>query len=136
MTLTAFEKYLTGEPLNEELAALRRGEIPEVGAATHPKPTTVVDSKDEDRPLIRAERQALREAREVGAVTTLSRLLRSIIRRKIQTATIDSETDPLGRQAEIAQTWAYVVAFRTACVEIEFQIQAEIDALEREERGQ
>jgi hypothetical protein len=131
---TAFEKYLAGHPINDELAALARGEI----AVTESPSQWVerVKEHEDDRPLSRAEREALKEARDGGAVTTLSRLLRRAIRQKTHRATIESETDPLGRQAEIAQTWANLVAFRTACTEIEWLIQAEIAALEKDERGQ
>lgn len=132
--LTAFEKYMNREPLTAELAALREGrteqvEIPEL-VQPFQRPT------DEEQPLSKAERQALRDARQGGGVTAVIRLLRRSLRIKTRQATIDSENDPLGRQSEIAQNWASIAAFRRACLEIEAMITLEIQELEKEERGQ
>lgn len=139
---TNFEKYLAGQPLTNELANLRRGEsapaaeapnLPELLAAWggHRFPQV-----DDDRDLTKDERAALREGHQIGAVTTLIRLLRKSLRKKIQQATIDSEIDPLGRAPEIAQKWAYISLFRRAAQEVEVLAMAEIEQLDKDERGQ
>jgi len=136
---TNFEKYLAGAPLNEELAAIRRGEEPQpnpLAAIFENLAPRQLPMSDDDRPLSKEERLSLREAAQAGAVTTLLRLMRKSLRAKIQTATMDSENDPLGRAAEVSQQWAYIVAFRRATVEIQGMIQGAIAEQEKEERGQ
>jgi hypothetical protein len=136
---TTFEKYLDREPLTEDLARLRDGlgePLPALtGILQGWKPGSRIEIEDEDRSLTRAERLTLLEGRQGGTVTTVIRLLRRSLRAKIRAATINSENDPLGRQAEIAQEWAYVMTFRRSSMELESLILAEIAILEAEEAG-
>jgi hypothetical protein len=137
ITKTPLEKYLAGEPLNDELAALRAGIHEEFKAPAAPAwDPRLPAAEDDDKPLSKAERQALREGRQVGAFTTLARLLRIRLRLHVRQATIDSEKDPLARSSEIAQVWAYISIYRALAAEIEAMIQKEIEELEKSERGQ
>src|SRR5215472_1159878 len=70
---TNFEKYLAGAPLNEELAAIRRGEEPQpnpLAAIFENLAPRQLPMSDDDRPLSKEERLSLREAAQAGAVTT------------------------------------------------------------------
>ena len=134
----SLERYLGNQPLNDELAAMRRGEMPaEAPRATLSDLITSwwgpvePPAEEDDKPLSTAERQLLAEAQQMGVVTTFIKLLKKGLREKIRRATIDSEHDPLGRQAEIAQMWAYIGAYRTTGLEFEAAIRMEIEALQK-----
>lgn len=134
---TTFEKYLNGEPITEELRILREGGPPAVPWPTPEAPWAPVIS--DDAPLTRMERELLREARANGVLATLTHCAKRALQRHIQSATMDSENDPLARSGEIARQWAYVAMYRRAALELEQLIDAEIKVLEGErgvlERG-
>jgi len=135
-----FERYLAGQPLTEELAALRRGEsagpagLEALLEAFGPRPAP---TGDDDKPLSREECLALKEAQAGGGVTTLMKLLRRNLHRRIEEAKMDSQNNPLGRAAEIAHVWAYVAIYRRICLEIEGMTAQAIASLDSDaaERG-
>ena len=131
-----FERYFAGEPLSPELAALRRGDpeppSPGIEAILEAFAPRQAPSGDDDRPLTRDEKVALKEAQQGGGVTTLTRLLKRSLRAKVQMAILDSENDPLGRSREIAEGWAYIATFRRLITEMEAMVNAAIADLDDE----
>lgn len=124
------ERYLSGEPLNEELAALQRGDM---ANPARPEIAAIIESlgprmaqPDDEKPLSYAERIAIKEAYQAGVFTSLMRLMRKSLRTKQNVATIDSENDPLGRPTEVAQAWAYIAIYRRVMVELTVMIEGEI----------
>lgn len=129
---TAFEKYLAGEPLTDELRILRDGDAAAPGFPwpTPESPWTATVSAE--KPLTMAERALLHEAKANGVLATLMHCAKRALQQHIQNATMDSENDPLARSAEISRQWAYVAMYRRAALELEQLIDAEIKMLEGE----
>ena len=132
---TNFEKYLAGEPLNEELAALWRGEAPPIGAGLAGGSSADLNVNggageetgaiDDLRPLRAEERAALRETRQGPGWPVLQKLLKRGTIQRIRFSTALSEDDPLGKRDEIALAWLEVKVWKqlvnalTAMVELE-----------------
>ena len=96
------ERYIRGLPLNEELAALARGdERPE----HPPEPTAASLLDDDDREHLR------RLIQEPGWAVTM-RLLDAEIERLEDVAKAVSMNDPLGDRDIVANQWAYVAMLR------------------------
>jgi hypothetical protein len=125
------ERFLAGEPLNDELAALRDGRA---GNVEPPAGFDLLRAKpapdDDSRELTRDERQLLKDAKVSGVFTTLVRLQRKALQIHIRTATIESENDPLNTSQQVANAWAYVKMFRRSIVELGMLIDAELGKLE------
>jgi hypothetical protein len=113
-----FEKYLRGDPLNEELAKLRAGQMEDPIPYFQPFPQ-LSEQLAADHPLNDDDRQLLREARANGTLATLMQLEKRFLQQLIRSATIVSEADPLANADEISRTWAYVMMFRRAILEME-----------------
>lgn len=131
-----YAKFLAGEPLNEDLAAVRDGRLDTLENPVHNliekwAPRHPMD--DPDRDLTIDECALLKEAKQSGVLNTLIRLQRKALQSHVRTATIDSEKEPLARTQEIVQQWAYVTMFRRACLEVEALVEAEIKRLEGDE---
>jgi hypothetical protein len=126
-----FERYMRGEPLTEELASMRDGRRP-------PSPA----SSEAARPpaggeLTRMDRVALRETVQGAGWGVFGRLQQRAIQTHVDSATRQSQDDPLADPAALAQEWAYVKIFRRACAEMQLLVEAELKELadaEREER--
>ena len=118
---TNFEKYMRGEPLNEELQALRDGRLneftPMPGTGTGPEATIQLGPDNVNRPLDKWEREALKELRQGPGWGGLQRIMQKAIRTHEESAILLSQEDPLGKQSEIAQEWAYVKIFKLGHVE-------------------
>lgn len=135
MERTNLEKYLAGEPITEELRQVRDG------LETGPQPWEQgfpwrgwAGSPGEpgDRPLTRADRELLKEAKGSGVLAIIEQTLKRALRTHVESATMDSENDPLGRAGEVSRQWAYVVMYRRALFEFAQLVDAEIAELDRE----
>jgi hypothetical protein len=132
----AFEKYLAGQPINEELAALKNGRpdpLPEehkvlerVEAAT---------TRWEDHKLTDADRQDLRELRQHPGWTVFVRLTKRAMAIHQKTAIVVSKSAPLANADKIAQEWGAVWAFERACGELTNLVEAELLELAQNEEG-
>jgi hypothetical protein len=128
---TNFEKYMRGEPLNEELQALRDGKLNEftlVPGARLPVGAEAA-AASLNKPLDKAEREALKELRQGPGWGGLQRILQKAIRTHEESAILLSQEDPLGKQSEIAQEWAYVKIFKRVHLEVNLLVEAEIEEL-------
>jgi hypothetical protein len=131
---TNFEKYIAGQPINEELKALREGRLPEISPflvtgipeAAQPAPG------GDKRPLSRSERIALKELRDGPSWPVIQFLLKKATLLHVDSATLLSQDDPLGKNEEIAQLWAYVKMFKRAHSEFNLLVEAEISELDAE----
>ena len=129
--MTPHEKYMAGEPLNDELAALRDGrekgfyEQPAI-----PQNLRVITGGDVGRDLTKAERMALRDTRNGPGWPVLVRLLEKTSHIQEKSAIASSQTDPLGNKEAIANNWAYKAMFDRAQIELQMLVEAEVKQLE------
>lgn len=131
--LGRYESYLNGKPLNDELAAVQQGKVVLMeNRATVANPQTGV-IEDPERELSRAERLDLRELRQSDGWPILMRLLQKRYQALRKAAINMSQNDPLGN-AEIGKSWAYVVMFQRAKIDIEALLEEEMKVLREEER--
>lgn len=126
-----YEKFLAGQPLTEELAALKAGRLlpdpePEAGP---PLP----DRVEHDRPLTRDDRVDLLEMRDSPGWTLFIRLQQKAIRKHEQSAITRSKSAPLANRDEIAQEWACLSLYERALAEMVALVNAEIEQLERDD---
>jgi hypothetical protein len=119
------EAYIKGEPLNDAMAALKRGEEPE----SDPAPGQM-EKPDDLRELNDDEREHLRRLQLEPGWAILFRLMDDKIR--VQEArTIDiSANDPLGNRDQIAQGWAYLAMMKKVRQDLKMTIGNEIYKLE------
>jgi hypothetical protein len=125
----AFQDYLAGEPLNEENAALKRGEDP-MSLPQQPTKATRAPIEGVDRDLRQQERADLKEMREGPGWPVLERLIEKAFRIHERGAISLSQQDPLGNRDRIAEEWAYVTMVRRAGVEITALVDAEVAQIE------
>jgi hypothetical protein len=133
-TLSNHEKYLAGEPLNDELAAIKAGQLPDFGiglagsnAAPAGEPLTNLD-----RELSRDERIALREIRFGPGWPVLQRLLEKSTLQHTKAAIAFSQEDPLGSGAELNQMWLTVKLWKRTITELNYAVAVEMQAIEEE----
>lgn len=128
--LTAHEKFLRGEPLSDELRAMREGEIPNAGKeAARGAPTRTFDHPE--RELTRAERLDLKEWMEMPGWELFRRIIEKANLMHQKHAIASSQQDPLSRQNEISSVWAYEGMFRRSMIEIQAVVMAELAELEK-----
>jgi hypothetical protein len=134
--LGRFEKYLQHDPLNEELAAVQRGELPPVQDAELPQQAEAAVQRPEALrgALTRAERVALRELRQSEGYAILQELLRKRFQQIEKGAITISKVDPLQNKDEIAKQWVYLGAFAQAMLEIDALMAAELKILWEQEQ--
>lgn len=130
--LTAHEKYLRGEPLTAELAALREGRDPET---TRPRPAPAERRAydDPERELTRPERLDLKEFWEMPGQKLYLRIAEKAIHFHQKRAISLSQDDPLTNRDEVANAWAYVKILRRVVAELEVVVNAELAELENEQ---
>jgi hypothetical protein len=127
-----YEKYLAGEPLNEELAALKAGRLPEFemrenaftqSAESEPR-------EDDEKPLTRDECVALREMRVSAAWPVLQKLIRKTTLAQTKAAMLISEQDPLGAGRDLANAWLEVKVWKQLAAKVTWLIVIAIESLE------
>lgn len=129
------EKYLAGEPLTPELAAIRDGkDEPTVWDQLIEKVSRAAetDQATRDRPLTRADRAELRDLRNSPGWAIFLMLQKRAMRTHQRTASEQSESGEL-RPDAMAEEWAHVRIFKRACQEMSLLVEAEIAELSREE---
>ena len=130
-TLTDHEKYLAGEPLNDELRDLRDGKTPEPLAPVLPWPIPE-PMEDAERDLTRTERLALKELRASDGWPAMMRLLEMTVLLHRKSVITFSERDPLNHKDEIANQWAYLNSLRSAKQAIQALVDAEVKKADEE----
>lgn len=128
---TAHEKFLRGEPLTPELAALREGR--DVSSSTaRPAPAERRSHDDPERELSRPERLDLKEFWEMPGQKLYLRLAEKAIHFHQKRAISLSLDDPLANRDEVANAWAYVKMYRRVVAEMETVVNTELAELENE----
>jgi len=128
---TAHEKFLRGEPLTPELAAVRDGRDAETKPRPAPAERRAYD--DPERELTRPERLDLKEFWEMPGQKLYLRIAQKAIHFHQKRAITLSEDDPLTNRDEVANAWAYVKILRRAVAELEVVVKAELAELENEQ---
>jgi hypothetical protein len=129
--LSAHEKFMLGEPLNEDLKAIRTGT--EVKPASKPQPAERRSIDELDRELTRVERLDLKEFWEMPGQKLYLRIAEKSINFHQKRAISLSCDDPLNRRDEIANAWAYVKVLRRVVVELQATVMLELAELENEQ---
>lgn len=127
--MSSLDKYLAGEPLNDELAALREGKT-EVQLSREAPSSNGKRSEDPNRTLTRSEREFLKELRQSEGWPVLIQVLEKRLEILKQAAMSKSERDPLGNQVEIAKSWAYVALLRDLIFSFPEMVKEEIAPLD------
>lgn len=131
---TNFEKYLAGEPLNEELAALKAGRLPEFeirqqSAMFQPSVTGGDEpTEDDEKPLTREECAALKEMCTLPGWPVMQKLIRRTTIAHKKAAMLLSEQDPLG--AELKNAWLEVKVWKQLTAQLTWLIVIAIESLE------
>jgi hypothetical protein len=138
-TLSNHEKYLAGEPLNDELAAIKAGQVPDFGiglagliAAKADEPSLM----NPDRELSRDERIALREVRFGPGWPVLQRLLEKSTIAHTKMAIALSQENPLGSGAELNQMWLTVKLWKQTITELNYAVAVEMQAIEEDMKSE
>jgi hypothetical protein len=129
--LSTHEKFLRGEPLTPELAAVREGRDPE--AKPRPAPAERRAHDDPERELTRVERLDLKEFWEMPGQKLYLRIAEKAIHFHQKRAISLSQDDPLANRDEVASAWAYVKMFRQVVAQLEVVVNAELAELENEQ---
>ena len=130
---TNFEKYLAGEPLNEELAALKAGRLPEFELredAILAHSSESESFEDDAKPLTRDECVALREMRTSAGWPVMQKLIRKTTIAQKKAAMLISEQDPLGAGRELANAWLEVKVWKQLTAQLTWLIVIAIESLE------
>lgn len=133
---TNHEKFLRGEPLTEELAALRAGKLPLLdplfptpqGGAQGGTP-----AEDAAKPLAKNERNSLREMRLSAGWPVFQKLLERAIMRHTEAAVNVSQVDPLRNGQAIAETWAYLNMLKRVHRDINLLVEMETQQNDKSE---
>lgn len=128
--LDQYERYLRGEPINEEMAALRDAIEAAPEAATGPK---LLEIRSPERELRRRERQELKEAVRSEGWLVVRRLQEKLDQMHEKCAISMSQENPLKNRDRIAEEWAYRGMFQRAMVELNLAIEQELTALDEED---
>jgi hypothetical protein len=128
---TAHEKYLRGEPLTADLAALKEGREPQ--ATKRPAPAERRAYDDPERELTRPERLDLKEFWEMPGQKLYLRIAEKVIYFHQKRAIALSQDDPLTNRDEVVNAWAYVKILRRVVAELDVIVNAELAGLENEQ---
>lgn len=133
MDLENYNKYLAGQPINEELANLKAGKMPEVfelpqlaglaGAAAEQR-----GLGDVEAPLTHEERIALREVRLSPGWPVVHKLLERSAAAYRRAAIQLSETDPLAK--DLSDLWLSVKLSKELTNRLLFAIAVEAEQVE------
>ena len=133
---TNFEKFLAGEPLTPELAALKRGELLEaVSPPVAIAPGGRAPLHDAERALKQDERAALREMRAAPGWVVLQRLLERAIITATNAAILASQDDPAGKVQELSNLWLTVKTWKRLRSELNATVEIELLLQEQEAKG-
>jgi hypothetical protein len=127
------EKYLAGEPLNEELARIRAGKDEEPPAMDRLQQIHVAPEPARDKPLTAADRQEIRDLRNSPGWAIFLMLQKKAIATHIESASRLSRGGSLEAD-DLANEWRSVRMFERACFEVVALVEAQIAELEREEK--
>lgn len=129
---TNFEKYLAGEPLNEELAALKAGRLPEFEIRENLFQPAVSTEPlgDDEKPLTREECVALREMRTSAGWPVMQKLIRRATIAHKKAAMLLSEQDPLSAGRELQNAWLEVKVWKQLTAQLTWLIVTAIESLE------
>ena len=130
--MTPHEKFLAGQPLTSELAAIREGRDPET---TRPRPAPAERRAydDPERELSRPERLDLKEFWEMPGQKLYLRIAEKAIHLHQKRAISLSQDDPLSNRDEVVNAWEYVKMFRRVVAELELIVNGELAELENEQ---
>jgi hypothetical protein len=127
---TAHERFLTGQPLNDDLMEILSGREPK--AATRAATVERRSIDDFDRELTRVERLDLKEFWEMPGQKLYLRIAEKSINFHQKRAISLSCDDPLNRRDEVANAWAYVKVLRRVVAELQTVVMMELGELESE----
>jgi hypothetical protein len=133
-TMERYSNYLERKPLNEELAAVQRGEVDLVEHPVEKATAKRAPIEDSQRELTKGERLDLRELRQSEGWPVLMRILEKRFLQLEKAAITMSHNDPLGKSREIGEKWAYVVAYKMARMDLESMLDTELQVLRKEEQ--
>ena len=126
--MNQFEKYLKGVPLNEELAALKNGEMEQVHIHR-----AVEQSRVDHRELDDLDREHLRRLRVEPGWPIFLNLIDKDIKTQEDMVKDSSMDNPLGNRERIAEDWAYVAIMKRVRNRAVSLIDAEVKKLEVEQ---
>lgn len=133
---TNYMKFLRGEPLTEELAQLRAGNLPllePVFPVAAPGAIEARMAADIEKPLAKDERNALREMRSSAGWPVFQKLLERAIMRHTDAAVNISQVDPLQNSAAIAEAWAYLLILKRVHRDLNLEVDAETEQGDKSE---
>lgn len=134
--LSRYSDFLTGKPLNDELAAVQLGDVHFTEETTTDFVTGTAKSVQvRENELTRAERVELREFRQSGGWSLAMQLLEKRFQNLHKRAISMGEDDPLEKRDALAKEWAYVMMYRRAMIEFQMLIDAELKALWETEKA-
>jgi len=127
--LADLNRYFNNEPLNEELAAVQRGEVRFVDAPEPDVAVAKVELGDVERELTRQERIDLRELRQSDGYRVLLRIQEKRFQNLHKRAITISQNHPLANQQAVIHEWVEANAYRNATREMWALVDAELKIL-------
>lgn len=106
-----FEKYMRGEPLNDEIRAVASGNAEKVERTEWQAPTP---TPKPERDLTMTERANLRALRAHPGWPVLMRLAEKVYLHRQRSVIAMSQVDPLENAASIGRQWGYLGQYKSA----------------------
>ena len=125
--MSDLEKFLKGEPLNEQMAKLMKGE-----EEAEPEQAAVKSGSRQE--LDNDDREHLRRLTLEPGWPIVLRLLDRNIERMKAAAEQASLDNPLGNSDAVAQSWAYVSMMKNARASLESMVKNEVRKLEDKQK--
>ena len=125
--MSDLEKFLKGEPLNEQMAKLMKGE-----EETEPEQVAVKSGNRQE--LDNDDREHLRRLTLEPGWPIVLRLLDRNIERMKAAAEQASLDNPLGNSDAVAQSWAYVSMMKNSRASVESMVKNEVRKLEDKQK--
>ena len=132
---TDLEKYLQGEPINAEMAALMAGRDPALELEEDQAPAPAAAAGKSRRPITDDDREELRRWSLEPGMQIFRRLVDAWIDRQESQVRQTSLADPLENREAVANGWAYIAMQRRALAAMEGLIQREVDKLKQKPKG-